>query len=353
MHEAKNGDCFGVANVVPMLIRNRSVHVQMRTSLRTFLLGVFVTAACAAMAQVPASVIIQRLGYPANSRLLIIHSDDLGMSHSVNRATFEALEKDWITSASIMVPCPWFNEAAEFAREHPEMDLGLHLTLTSEWKWYRWGPVSTTPVPSLLDKDGYFPATAHALASQADPRQVAQELRAQIEKARAAGVNFTHVDTHMGTLFEKPELYSVYQEVAHEYHVPNLVTGAGSPHAKKHELELAIDNLVISKDLQMRPFRSRRKWLNAYEHMLRSTKPGGIYQLIVHLGYDDPELEAISAHHHWGAAWRQADLDLVSNPEFQRFIREQGFILVNWKDLARAMTTAAPVAKAQTHSPAR
>ncbi|MFB3917404.1 MAG: polysaccharide deacetylase family protein [Terriglobales bacterium] len=322
----------------------------MRTSLRAVLVSTFVVAAaCAATAQLPASVIIQRLGYPANSRLLIIHSDDLGMSHSVNRAAFEALQKGWINSASIMVPCPWFGEAAEFARNHPEMDWGLHLTLTSEWKSYRWGPVSATPTPGLLDKRGYFPAKPHTVASHADAADVKRELRAQIEKARAAGVNFTHFDTHMGALLETPELYNVYQQVAHEYHVPNLFANAGSPRGKR-SLEVAVDTLVISKDLQMRPFRSRRKWLKAYEHMLRTAKPGGIYQLILHLGYDDPELEAISAHRHWGARWRQADLDLVSNPEFRHFVHDQGFILVTWRDLARAITP--PPAKSQAHSSA-
>ena len=93
----------------------------------------------------------ERLGHPATARLLVIHADDLGMSHSVNRATFEALEKGWITSASILVPCPWFPEVARFAQSHPQADLGIHLALNSEWTTFRWGPLLRPDVPSLLD----------------------------------------------------------------------------------------------------------------------------------------------------------------------------------------------------------
>ncbi len=308
----------------------------MNRNLRSLLLAIVVLLACscAATAQIPASTIIQRLGYSPDSRLLIIHSDDLGMARSVDMAVFEALQKGWISSASIMVPCPWFSEVAEFARQNPQFDLGVHLTLTSEWKSYRWGPSSAALLPTLVDKHRYLPHSIAALKS-AEPAEVEQELRAQVDKAHAAGVNFTHLDTHMGALFETPELYRVYQQIAHDYHVPNLLAKAGSPHGK-HNLELAVDTLVISKDLQMRPLRSRKKWRKTYEQMLRQLKPGGVYQLIVHLGLDNAELEGICGHASWGAKWRQADYDVVRDPEFQRFVREQRFVIISWKDLARA-----------------
>src|SRR5256885_485604 len=149
--------------------------------------AVFVAAA--AGSQTNGRSVQERLGYPGNARLLVIHADDLGMAHSVNRATFEALEKNWITSSSILVPCPWFPEVARFAAEHPDADLGIHLAVNSEWTTFRWGPVSPVDaVRSLLDKDGYLPLEETEVVAHAEADQVERELRAQIDRARAAGI---------------------------------------------------------------------------------------------------------------------------------------------------------------------
>ena len=292
--------------------------------------------AMSAAAQVRSEEIIRKLGYPPNSKLLIIHADDFGVAHSVDRAISKALENGWVTSASIMVPCPWFPEAAEYARTHPNADIGLHLTLTSEWTTYRWGPVAAQPEPSLLDKDGYLPLTESIAAKQDKPSEVENEIRAQIEKAKAAGVHFTHLDSHMGTLFQTPELFTIYQKMGSEYGVPNFIPlGSDVTHAQQFPLQS--DRIVISQDLQMTPGLTKEQWLDGYKKMLSGLKPG-VYQLIVHLGYDDPEFQGITANHpDWGAAWRENDLNVVSSPEFHQFLMDQGFVLITWRELAKAM----------------
>src|SRR5436190_21720343 len=125
----------------------------------------------------------ERLGYPRDAKLIIVHADDLGMAHSVNAATTKAFETGLVNSASIMVPCPWLSEIAAFARANPQADLGLHLTLTSEWTTFRWGPIaSRDKVSSLLDKDGYLRLTESEAAAQADSKEVEIEITAKIER---------------------------------------------------------------------------------------------------------------------------------------------------------------------------
>jgi predicted glycoside hydrolase/deacetylase ChbG (UPF0249 family) len=153
-------------------------------------------------------------------RVAIVHVDDLGMCHAANEGGFEALENGPATCASIMVPCPWFAEAAARARENPELDLGVHLTLNAEWDHYRWGPVAgRSAVPSLLDDRGYLPRTTLETVARAKPEEVAVELRAQVERALEAGIDVTHLDSHMGTCFF-PKFIEVYAGLAREFQVP-------------------------------------------------------------------------------------------------------------------------------------
>jgi predicted glycoside hydrolase/deacetylase ChbG (UPF0249 family) len=143
-----------------------------------------------------------RLGYPDDAKLLIIHADDLAVSHSENRASFEAMKMGSVNSGSIMVPCPWLHEVAAFVSANPEHDLGLHLTLTSEWKHYKWSPVALLPHDSgLTDSLGYMHIDCAAMGALATPATVETELRAQIARAKRAGIEPTHFDSHMGCLF--------------------------------------------------------------------------------------------------------------------------------------------------------
>ncbi|MGH0028665.1 MAG: polysaccharide deacetylase family protein [Myxococcota bacterium] len=164
----------------------------------------------------------ERLGFSSEDCVAVVHCDDLGMCHAANLGAYEALDHGPASSGSVMVPCPWFQEAADMARARPEVDLGVHLTLTAEWPHYRWGPVAgASAVPSLLDDQGYLPRTAAETARRARPEEATREMRAQIERALAAGIDVTHLDAHMGTAFLAPFIDG-YVELALEFALPVL-----------------------------------------------------------------------------------------------------------------------------------
>jgi hypothetical protein len=281
--------------------------------------------------------IAERLGYPGDSKLLIIHADDLAVAHSEDAASLDALDRGAITSASIMVPCPWLNEMADYAKAHPDADLGLHLTLTSEWKTYRWGPVeSKDKVPSLLDPTGYLWADTPLAVGALKADEAEREIRAQIERANALGIHPTHLDSHMGALFSRPDLFAVYVKVAREYKLPFLAFIA--PNTPP-----ALSSLVSSKDviidsvLIANPSVQPSDWKNFYANAIKNLKPG-VTELIVHLGHDDAELQAVTVDHaDYGAAWRQRDYDVVTSPEFKKLIEENHVILIKWKDLKKLL----------------
>lgn len=277
----------------------------------------------------------ERLGYPRDAKLLIIHADDLAVAHSEDMASFDALNRHAVTSASIMVPCPWLTEVAEYAKAHPDADLGLHLTVTSEWKTYRWGPVaSKDKVPSLLDGDGYLwpenePATRNIKAEDAE-----REIRAQIEKAMAMGIHPTHVDSHMGEFFERPDLFAVYLKVAHEYNLPFLA--ALTPNVSKAMTsQLSPNDVVLDNVLMAYPETVTADWKTFYLNSIKNLKPG-VTELIVHLAHDDSEMQAITVDHpDYGAAWRQRDYNVITSAEFKQALEENHVILIHWSDIKK------------------
>jgi hypothetical protein len=285
----------------------------------------------------PAVTVQERLGYPASARLLVIHADDFGMAHSVNRAISEALENGWVTSASILVPCPWFPEVAIWANNHSDADLGVHLALNSEWMDFRWGPVSSKDrVPSLLDEQGYFPLLETAVAQRANPKEAAMELAAQVERARAFGIRLTHLDTHMGALMGTSELAEAYQRIGRQQGLP-ILWHRGASENFPPEAQQRPDSILTDDDLEISPGVKPENWLRNYEKMLEPLKPG-VHHLVVHLGYDDDELRGATRDHpNWGAAWRQSDFNMVKSEEFRQFLKSQGFVLVTWRELARAL----------------
>jgi hypothetical protein len=281
--------------------------------------------------------IAERLGYPRDAKLLIIHADDLAVAHSEDAASFDALDRGAVTSASIMIPCPWLTEVASYAKAHPEADLGLHLTLTSEWSTYRWRPVaSKDAVPSLLDASGYLWADTPEAVRSLKADEAEREIRAQVERAIAMGIHPTHLDSHMGALFARPDLFAVYVKVAREYKLPFLAfLGPNTPPAIASLLsdkDVLINAVVIAN-----PSVGAGNWKDFYLNAIKNLKPG-VTEFIVHLGHDDAELEAITVDHaDYGAAWRERDYDVVTNPEFKHALEDNHVILIHWKDLKKLL----------------
>ncbi len=276
---------------------------------------------------------------PKARRSLIVHADDAGMSHSVNVATIEAMEKGIVTSTSILVPCAWFGEFAAYARKHPERDYGIHLTLTSEWDLYRWGPVAPRDkVASLVDKDGYLwrdngPVDAHVKLNEAEI-----ELRAQIERARQFGVRLSHLDTHMGTLLSRPDLLELYVNLAIEYNLPIMFTRQATDprmHLAYPALRGRGQQLLDALDHHHLPVLSsvlmlyqggehearKRRYLSAFELL-----PPGVNEVIVHCGVANAELNAITT----SAALRDSDRRLVTDPEVKAHLEQLGISLTSW-----------------------
>jgi predicted glycoside hydrolase/deacetylase ChbG (UPF0249 family) len=278
----------------------------------------------------------ERLGYPADAKLLIVHADDLGMAHSVNAATTKAFESGLVTSGSIMVPCPWLPEIAAYARANPQADLGLHLTLTSEWTHFRWSPVTPKDrVASLLDKDGYFRLSESEAAKYADPKEVEMEIRAQIEKAKAMGIVPTHLDSHMGTLYQNKALFEVFLRVAREYKLPVRVAKEWAGRADYLTSSLIANDVFIDRVLDINPSVAPQDWAKFYSDAIRKLQPG-VTEVVIHLAYDDGEMRGATFDHpDWGAAWRQRDFELFTSDAFRKLLEENKIKLITWRELGK------------------
>jgi predicted glycoside hydrolase/deacetylase ChbG (UPF0249 family) len=315
---------------------------------RTLSIVLLLTAAFAtARAQAPAGgagepprqrTLLERLGYPPDTKLLIVHGDDLGMAHSVDAATEKALATGLVTSGSIMVPCPWFPEIADYARTHADADLGLHLALTSEWKFYRWGPVTAKDrVTTLLTQDGFLYPTEMEAASHADPREVETEVRAQIERARAFGVRPTHLDSHMGTLYQNQALFAVLLRVAHDNRLPVRISREMFASAPYLPSLLAPDDVVLDRIVTIDPSVTPERWADFYADAIKSLRPG-VTEFVIHLAYDDEEMRAATVEHPgWGAAWRQRDFDFFTSERFRQLLKENNVRLTTWRELGKLL----------------
>jgi len=272
-------------------------------------------------------------------KLLIVHADDAGMCHSVNAATIEALANGSVSSASIMMPCPWVLEMAEWARAHKDMDLGLHLTLTSEWKYYRWRPVAPPDkVKGLLDPEGYMWHNEVETARHATAEEIEIEIRAQIERARQFGIAFTHLDTHMGTVYTRPDYFDVYARLAKEAGVPCMIPRPSE--------ELRARKTPITEDMILAKEKAGHvliDWLNtgvsgrtpperreSYRKFIDSLRPG-VTKLIIHLAKDDPEIRSVTGA--WEPRW--GDFLFWTSPDAKEWLAAAGVRLFTYRELAR------------------
>lgn len=285
------------------------------------------------------SNLAEKLGYASDAKLLIIHADDIGLAQSVNKASIIAYENGGVSSGSIMVPCPWTNDFASYFRENPQVDVGIHITLTAEWDFYKWGGIlPATEIPSLLDENGYFYASVEELGQNAHPGEVEKEIRAQIDRAISLGIQPSHLDTHMGSVLATPELVQIYMKLGMEYQLPVFVPRLmlmGVPEEMREMVKKEF--VLVDHFFMLNEEKPGVTWLKAYTEMVEKMGPG-LNQLIVHVAMDNPEMQNVAINHpDFGSAWRQKDLDLLSSKEFREVLKQNEIELVGWKEIKELM----------------
>lgn len=282
---------------------------------------------------------LQAGGFEPGKKYLIIHADDAGMSHSVNLATIEGMEKGIVSSCSIMVPCPWFPEFAEYARNHPDKDYGLHLTMNSEWRVYKWRPVAPLDkVPSLVDKNGYLWPDVPETALAAKAAEVEIELRAQIERAKEFKIPVSHLDTHMGTLFCRPDIAEVYVRLGLEYKLPILYPRVADERSLRLMPWIAVKGpqflAMLEKEkypilddlLRFNLGKTHEERFASYIKDMQKLKPG-FNQIIIHCGVANQELEGITGTY----KNRDSDRRTFIDPKMIEEIKKQQIEVITWK----------------------
>lgn len=284
----------------------------------------------------------EKLGFPAGRKVLILHADDIGMCPEANTSAERYLLNDHIQSAAVMMPCPNADAFIEWAIEHPAEDVGLHLTLTSEWKTHRWGSVADpAQVPGLLDEDGKLWHKVIQVVQNASASEVETEIRAQIEKSIALGHRPDHIDTHMGTLYGSHEFTAAYLKVAEEYGIPAMVIDMQNPaivqgfkdkgypigpemiqHVKDYNLP-KLDYFFSAPNADS--YEAKRQ---AFEALVSSLQPG-LTEIIFHPSDLTDSLKHITN------SWQQRawEAQLFADPDLQAFFREQEIIFTNWQEV--------------------
>jgi len=283
--------------------------------------------------------LVERLGFPPNARVLIINADDFGMNHATNVGTFKAMKAGGLTSSTIMVPCPWFLEAAQFAKQNPQANLGVHLTLTSEWKRYKWGPVAgRSAVPSLVDNLGYFYTDVLPVYFKAKLEEVEKEVRAQIQRALAAGIDVTHIDSHMGTLQYDLKYHELYIRIAKDYNLPCRIAGPDlmEPRGGGYLIKMAADLGVLHPDmLYLGDPNTLEDTQRFWSGRLKQLQPGEVSEIFIHCGQETHEMKATCG------SWRRrsADTKYFSSRKWLDAIKAEGIYLISYRQLRQLQRT--------------
>jgi len=255
------------------------------------------------------SKIQKRLGIELDAKLLIIHADDVGLCHSANRASFESMVAGHVNSSSVMVTCPWFFEAAKFFQTQPALDVGVHLTISSEWQNYKWGPLLAGDlVPSLVDQHGHF--LGHEFHTNAIPEHAYLECKAQIERALEYGLKISHLDCHMNCLVMNKRLFEVYARLGREFNLPIMASREYTRHFG-YDIDCVLDKeAVLVSNMYMGQLTHAPQDLALFYDECFASMRSGLNVLLVHPAYNDFELQGITLDcQPFGAQWRQADFD--------------------------------------------
>ncbi len=286
----------------------------------------------------------ERLGYPAGKKVIILHADDIGMCEEANIAVKPMLTNKYIQSASIMMPCKNAEEFVQWAKEHPNMDIGLHLTLTSEWQNYRWGPIADPKeVPGLVDPDGKFWHEVPDVAKHASAEEVEKEIRAQIEKSIALGYRPNHIDTHMGTLYGRPDYVEVFYKVAEDYGIPASAIDFSNPQVaeaartKGYPINDAVIEIVKNYSLPKLDMMvgapkgaTYKETIDNFKQLIKSIPPG-LTEIYFHPSVKTDNLKTITN------SWQQREWEskMFGDPDLIKFFEEEGIIFTNWKEIMK------------------
>lgn len=280
--------------------------------------------------------ISERLGYSSSTKLLIVHADDFGLAQSENAATIAGLEQGAINSSSIMVPCSWFPESAAYAKSRPTADLGIHLTLTSEWQHYRWRPVlPVREVPSLVDEQGFLHESVEKLVRNATGQDIGKELRAQIERGIQFGLAPTHLDSHMFSLVARPEFLQVYLTLSRDYQLPILLNQAFIQRTARYDISSYVTDgdILVDQLYSAEPADFEAGLASFYARTLENLKPG-LSVILVHPAYNNAEMQAITVNHpYWAADWRQQDFDFFTSDRCRGLLQTNQIQLITWREI--------------------